>query len=68
MRTDVYGLGVTLYELLTLRPAFEGCDRGELLRQIAFEEPRPLHRSDRSIPAELGTIVSKAMAKNPLER
>src|SRR5262249_13003352 len=38
-RTDVYSLGATLYELVTLRPAFEEDDRQELLRQIAFEEP-----------------------------
>jgi serine/threonine protein kinase len=67
-RTDVYSLGVTLYELLTLEPAFGGRDRHELLRQIAFEEPRPLRRLNRSIPAELETIVLKAMEKNPAER
>ena len=40
-RTDIYSLGVTLYELLTLEPAFDGRDRQESLRQIAFEEPKP---------------------------
>jgi serine/threonine protein kinase len=67
-RTDIYSLGVSLYELLTLEPAFPGSDRQELLRQIAFEEPRPLRRLDRSIPADLETIVQKALAKNPAER
>jgi tetratricopeptide (TPR) repeat protein len=67
-RTDVYSLGVTLYELLTLQPAFTGQDREELLRQIAFEEPRAPRRLNRSVPAELETIVLKAMAKNPAER
>jgi serine/threonine protein kinase/Flp pilus assembly protein TadD len=67
-RTDVYSLGATLYELLTLEPAFTGTDRQELLRQIAFEEPRPPRRVKRTIPAELETIVLKAMEKNPAER
>ena len=67
-RTDVYSLGATLYELLTLEPAFAGNDRQELLRQIAFEEPRPPRRLNRAIPAELETIVLKAMEKNPADR
>jgi WD40 repeat protein/serine/threonine protein kinase/tetratricopeptide (TPR) repeat protein len=67
-RTDVYSLGATLYELLTLEPVFDGRDRQELLRQIAFEEPRPLRRLNKSVPAELETIVLKAMEKNPAER
>jgi hypothetical protein len=67
-RSDVYSLGVTLYELLTLQPAFDGQDRQELLRQIAFEEPRPPRRIHRTIPTELETIVLKAMAKEPAER
>jgi serine/threonine protein kinase/WD40 repeat protein len=67
-RTDVYSLGMTLYELLTLEPAFAERDRRELLRQIAFEEPRPPRRVNRSVPAELETIVLKAVEKNPAER
>jgi tetratricopeptide (TPR) repeat protein len=67
-RTDVYSLGATLYELLTLAPAFGGNDRQELLQQIAFEEPRPPRRLDKAIPAELEIIVLKALEKNPAER
>jgi tetratricopeptide (TPR) repeat protein len=67
-RTDVYSLGATLYELLTLEPAFPGRDRQELLRQIAFEEPKPPRRLSRAIPGELETIVLKAMEKNPADR
>jgi serine/threonine protein kinase/Tfp pilus assembly protein PilF len=67
-RTDIYSLGVTLYELLTLEPAFPGRDREEVLRQIAFDEPRAPRRIEKTIPAELETIILKAMAKNPEER
>jgi WD40 repeat protein/serine/threonine protein kinase/tetratricopeptide (TPR) repeat protein len=67
-RTDVYSLGVTLYELLTLEPAFAGKDRQELLRQIAFEEPARPRRLNKAIPAELETIVLKALEKNPADR
>jgi serine/threonine protein kinase/tetratricopeptide (TPR) repeat protein len=67
-RADIYSLGATLYELLTLQPAFTETDRSELLKQIAFEEPRPLRKVDRQIPVELETIVLKAITKNPAER
>ena len=67
-RTDVYSLGATLYELLTLEPVFDGRDRQELLRQIAFEEPKALRRVNRAVPAELETIVLKALEKDPADR
>jgi serine/threonine protein kinase/tetratricopeptide (TPR) repeat protein len=67
-RTDVHSLGATLYELLTLQPAFSGNHRQELLRQIAFEEPVAPRRLARQVPVELETVVLKAMAKNPAER
>ena len=67
-RTDIYSLGATLYEMLTLQPVFSGQDRQELLRQIAFEEPKSPRKLNKAIPAELEIIVLKAMAKNPAER
>ena len=67
-RSDVYSLGATLYELLTLRPAVEGRDRQELLRRIAQDEPSPLRRHDPAIPRELETVVLKAMPKEPESR
>jgi serine/threonine protein kinase len=67
-RTDIYSLVVTLYELLALRPALDGRDRQELLRQVAFDEPLRPGRLNPAIPRELETIVLKAMAKEPTDR
>ena len=67
-RTDIYGLGVTVYELLTLCPAFDARDRQELLRRILDDEPVPPRRINPSIPRDLETIVLKAMEKEPSAR
>jgi serine/threonine protein kinase len=67
-RSDVYSLGVTLYELLTLRPAYAAEDREELLRQIAWAEPVPPRRLNTALPAELETVLLKAMAREPEHR
>ena len=67
-RTDVYSLGATLYELLTLTPAFPGDDRQDLLRRVTEDEPPAPRRVAPAIPADLEVIVLKAMAKEPSER
>jgi serine/threonine protein kinase/tetratricopeptide (TPR) repeat protein len=67
-RADVYSLGVTLYELLTLIPAFECSEREELLRKITLEDPVLPRKIDPSIPRDLETIVLKAMSKEPEAR
>ncbi len=67
-RSDVYSLGATLYELITLRPVFEGNNRQELLRRIAQEEPRRPRSVRPEVPRDLETIVLKAMAKEPSAR
>jgi serine/threonine protein kinase/tetratricopeptide (TPR) repeat protein len=66
--TDVYSLGVTLYELLTLRPAFDAPDRQGLLRRILEDEPVPPRRIEASLPRDLETIILKAMEKEPSAR
>ncbi len=67
-RTDIYSLGVTLYELLTLEPAFSGTNRQMALRRIMEDDPRPPRSVDPKIPIELETIVLKAIAKERSER
>jgi hypothetical protein len=67
-RTDVYSLGATLYELLTLEPLFDGGDHHRLLRQILYDEPRPPRAVNSAVPPELETIVLKAVGKNPSDR
>jgi WD40 repeat protein/serine/threonine protein kinase len=67
-RTDLYSLGATLYELLALRPVFDGADRAEVLRKIAQDEPTPLRRLNPAVPRDLETIVHKALCKEPSDR
>jgi WD40 repeat protein len=67
-RTDVYSLGITLYESLSLTPAYRGGNEPELLRRIAFDEPQRLRKINRRIPADLETIVAKAMEKRAADR
>jgi hypothetical protein len=67
-RTDIYSLGVTLYEFVTLRPAFDDTDGRILVRHIAVEEPLPPRSIDRGIPPDLDTILLKAMSKAPADR
>ena len=67
-RTDIYSLGATLYELLTLQPMWSGSDKGELIRQISFEEPVEPRKLNPAIPSDLNTIVLKAISKNPGDR
>ncbi len=61
-RSDIYSLGLTLYELLVLQPAYPETDRAHLIEHITREPPPPPHRSNPQIPRDLETIVLKAIA------
>ncbi len=67
-RTDVYSLGVTLFELLTLARPFEGDTMQQLLARIAtFEAPNP-HEIAADIDESVGDVVLKALSKDPAQR
>ncbi len=66
-RTDVYGLGVTLYEVLTGDVPFHGTPL-MVVRQLLQDEPRPPRRLHEGIPRDLETICLKAMAREPGRR
>jgi serine/threonine protein kinase/WD40 repeat protein len=67
-RGDIYALGLTLYELLAFRPAFEEKDRNRLIKKVTTEEPARLNRLNRQVPRDLVTIVHKAIARDPAHR
>ncbi len=67
-RSDVYALGLTLYELLALRPAFSAVDRHELMRRVMSEEPERLRGLVPHLPRDLETIVHTAIAREPSAR
>lgn len=64
-RSDVYSVGALLYELSTLRKAFDSEHRAELLRRIEFDEPPAM---GQNVPADLRAICRAAMSKSPKER
>lgn len=67
-RSDVYSLGVTLYEVLARQPAFTGKDRGEMMDHIVRSEFVPLRKLRPEIPWQLNAIVTKAMSARPMDR
>jgi WD40 repeat protein/serine/threonine protein kinase len=67
-RGDVYSLGLTLYELASLRPAFDEHDRNKLIKQVTTTEPEPLGRLRKGVPRDLETIIHKAIEREPARR
>jgi serine/threonine protein kinase/WD40 repeat protein/tetratricopeptide (TPR) repeat protein len=65
---DLYSLGLTLYELLTLRPAFDDGNRARLVERVLHDPPVPPRKLDGGIPRDLETVVLKCLAKEPAER
>jgi serine/threonine protein kinase/WD40 repeat protein len=67
-RADVYSLGLTLYELLALRPAYDESDRQRLIQLVTQEQPSRLRRLRPTVPHDLATIIHKAISREPDHR
>jgi len=67
-RSDIYSLGVTLYECVTLRHPFEGDTREALYQQILARDPPRPRKLDPRIPRDLEVAIETAMAKDPARR
>jgi WD40 repeat protein/serine/threonine protein kinase len=68
VRSDVYSLGLTLYELLALRPAFGESNRNKLVKQVMHDEPARPRKVNPAVPRDLETVVLKAIARDPAHR
>ena len=67
-RSDIYSLGATFYELLTLRPPLDGDSREQVINRILVDAPRPLRKVDPRISRDIETIVMKCLQKEPAQR
>jgi serine/threonine protein kinase len=67
-RTDIYSLGVTMYELLCFKPAYPMLGQKEMLHAILEQDPEPPRRLVPTVPPELETICLKAMEKSVSSR
>ncbi|MBN8598274.1 MAG: protein kinase [Planctomycetes bacterium] len=67
-RSDVFSLGAVLYEMLTLKRAFDGADANQVLKAVMSDDPPRARSIDRTIPRDLETICHKALEKSPARR
>ncbi len=67
-RSEVYGVGLILFELATLRPAYPGGSPAELIRAIATRSPEPVRKVNPNLPMDLATIIDKSLSRSPGDR
>jgi WD40 repeat protein/serine/threonine protein kinase len=68
LRSDIYSLGLTLFELLAFRPAFDSKERNPLIKQVSGGDAPRLDKLNRAVPRDLVTIVHKAIECEPARR
>src|SRR5688572_28509644 len=67
-RSDIYALGLTLFELVALRPAYDERDRNKLVKELTNGDPPQLRKYRKDAPRDLVTIIEKACHRNPARR
>ena len=70
-RSDIYGLGATLWELLTLRPLFDADEQipeAEVMRRIQLDEPESVRKHNNRVDKDLDAIIGKCLEKRPERR
>ena len=67
-RGDIYALGLTLYEMIAGRPAYDETDRARLIRLVTSVDPPRLRVFDREVPHDLETVIYKAIERDPGHR
>lgn len=67
-RSETFCLGLTLYEMATLNPAFENSSPGQIIKAVTTSSPQPPKKIDSQLPRDLATIIEKSIAREPLHR
>lgn len=67
-RSETYCLGLTLYEMATLSPAFQNSSPGQIIKAITTTSPPPPKKIDAMMPGDLATIIAKAISREPEHR
>jgi serine/threonine protein kinase len=67
-RSDIYSLGVTLFEAVTGQRPFEGDNQYDVMKRVLFDEARRANNVNPAVPEDLARIIARAMARNPDDR